>query len=147
MSFPASSMPGSQSAGALCQTAAIRQRMLNYLQRLILICDLTHQPADSFSSFITPVETFTSPGDLTEQNLLPVLLPDLQYIDFTSDCQPNFSVFCLRSTFSVQIPHLKFFLCLTSLIFLRDILTFVIQLLSFCQADLHFGKAALEINT
>ena len=146
MSFPASSMPGSQSAGALCQTAAIRQRMLNYLQRLILICDLTHQPADSFSSFITPVETFTSPGDLTEQNLLPVLSPIFQYIGFVSDCQLDFSVFCLRSTFSVQIPHLKFFLCLTSLIFLRDILTFVIQFLSSCHSDLHFHQAVLKIH-
>ena len=82
---------------ALRLTAAIRQRMLNYLQRLILICDLTHQPADSFSSFITPVETFTSPGDLTEQILLPVLSPIFQYIVFVSDCQPNFSVFAFLS--------------------------------------------------
>ena len=41
MSFPASSMPGSQSAGALSQTAAIRQRLLNYLQRLYLFLHLT----------------------------------------------------------------------------------------------------------
>ena len=34
-------MPGSQSVGALSQTAAIRQRLLNYLQRLYLFLYLT----------------------------------------------------------------------------------------------------------
>ena len=34
-------MPGPQSAGALRQTAAIRQRLLNYLQRLYLGLHLT----------------------------------------------------------------------------------------------------------
>lgn len=42
-------------------TAATRQRKLNYLQRLILSCDLTHLPADSFTRFQAPVETSTSP--------------------------------------------------------------------------------------
>ena len=57
-------MPGSGAAGGSGRTAAaIKQpAVLNYLQRLFLICDLTHQPADSFSSFQTPVETFTTPG-------------------------------------------------------------------------------------
>ena len=77
MSFPASSMPGMQGAGALQRTAAIRQRVLNYLQRLFLICDLTHQPADSFSRFITPVETFTTPWKLLEK----------YYTWFCPDCQ------------------------------------------------------------
>ena len=42
VSFPTQSMPESQCVGALSQTAAIRQRMLNFLQRLFLICHLTH---------------------------------------------------------------------------------------------------------
>jgi len=54
-------MPGSQSAGALCQTAAIRQRLLNYLQRLILILHLNAVPSNGCLNFKTPVETFTSP--------------------------------------------------------------------------------------
>ena len=49
------------------QPAAIKQpAVLNYLQRLFLICDLTHLPADSFSSFKTPVETFTAPGSILQ---------------------------------------------------------------------------------
>ena len=56
-------MPGSGAAGGPGRTAAaIKQpAVLNYLQRLFLICDLTHQPADSFTSFKTPVETLTNP--------------------------------------------------------------------------------------
>lgn len=35
--------PGSEGVGAISQTAAIRQRMLNYyLQRLILMVEFTH---------------------------------------------------------------------------------------------------------
>lgn len=48
-------------AGLTGKTTAIRQRKLNYLQRLILSCDLTHLPADSFTRFQAPVETSTSP--------------------------------------------------------------------------------------
>lgn len=56
-------MPGSQSVGALGQTAALRLRMLNfYLQRLIFVCVFTwSQSTDSFSIFSRPVETSTSP--------------------------------------------------------------------------------------
>ena len=37
------------------------QRADNYCQRLYLGWDLTHRPADSFSGFTAPVETFTTP--------------------------------------------------------------------------------------
>ena len=37
------------------------QRADNYLQRLYLGWELTHRPADSFSGFTAPVETFTTP--------------------------------------------------------------------------------------
>ena len=51
---------------ALGQTAAIRQRMLNYLQRLNLIVEFDASRAARFSSFIFPVETFTGPCYLKE---------------------------------------------------------------------------------
>ena len=46
---------------ALGLTAAIRQRMLNYLQRLILILPFNPSHGDSFTSCMTPVETSTTP--------------------------------------------------------------------------------------
>jgi hypothetical protein len=46
---------------ALRLTAAIRLRMLNYLQRLILILPFNAPHADSFTSFMIPVETSTTP--------------------------------------------------------------------------------------
>lgn len=46
---------------ALRLTAAIRLRMLNCLQRLILILPFNASHADSFTSCIAPVETSTAP--------------------------------------------------------------------------------------
>ena len=59
--FPTKVDANRQAVGDLPVTAATRQRKLNYLQRLILSCDLTHLPADSFTRFQAPVETSTSP--------------------------------------------------------------------------------------
>ena len=57
---------------ALGQTAAIRQRMLNYLQRLILIVEFDASRATRFSSCMIPVETITSPCNifLRSKNIL-----------------------------------------------------------------------------
>lgn len=46
---------------ALRLTAAIKQRMLNYLQRLILILPFNPSRGDSFTSCMIPVETSTAP--------------------------------------------------------------------------------------
>ena len=54
-------MPESQRAGALSLTAAIRQRLLNYLQRLYLGLPFNPSHGDSFTSCMVPVETSTSP--------------------------------------------------------------------------------------
>ena len=54
-------MPGAQRAGALSLTAAIRQRLLNYLQRLYLGLPFNPSHGDSFTSCMVPVETSTSP--------------------------------------------------------------------------------------
>ena len=62
--------------GALSLTAAIRQRMLNYLQRLYLDLWFDAPPADSFSSYRTPVETLTSPDD-GKTNRYHLLLCDI----------------------------------------------------------------------
>ena len=48
---------------------------------------------------------------------------------------------------SIQILYFKFLLYLATLITLCDILTLVIELLTFCEADLHLCKTALEIDT
>ena len=50
---------------ALRLTAAIKLRMLNYLQRLILILPFDAPHADSFTSCMTPVETSTTPYWIT----------------------------------------------------------------------------------
>ena len=56
-------MPVIQAAGYPGRQAAIRQPVLNYLQRLILSWTFYVVPAtDSFSIFSEPVETITTPG-------------------------------------------------------------------------------------
>ena len=85
-------MPGSQSVGALSQTAAIRQRLLNYLQRLFLDLRFDASPADSFSSFKAPVETFTTPELLLSSN----------YMIFSDLCQYLFLYLLLRTQNSAQ---------------------------------------------
>ncbi len=57
---------------ALRLTAAIKLRMLNYLQRLILILPFDAPHADSFTSCMTPVETSTTPYWITVTQ--PVIL-------------------------------------------------------------------------
>lgn len=54
-------MPGSQSVSALRLTAAIKQRLLNYLQRLYLGLPFNALHTDSFTSCMAPVETSTAP--------------------------------------------------------------------------------------
>lgn len=54
--------------------------MLNYLQRLNLICDLTHLPAARFTSCKIPVETFTSPQNTSYHDTTEVVL--LQVVPF-----------------------------------------------------------------
>ena len=53
-------IPKCRCSGSDC--CQIRQRMLNYLQRLILIVEFDASRATRFSSFMIPVETITSPG-------------------------------------------------------------------------------------
>ena len=48
---------------------------------------------------------------------------------------------------SIQILYFKFLLYLATLITFCDILTLVIELLTFCEADLHLCKTTLEIDT
>ena len=52
-------IPKCRCSGSDC--CQIRQRMLNYLQRLILILEFDASRATRFSSFMIPVETITSP--------------------------------------------------------------------------------------
>ena len=52
-------VPKCRCSGSDC--CQIRQRMLNYLQRLILIVEFDASRATRFSSFMIPVETITSP--------------------------------------------------------------------------------------
>ena len=54
-------MPGSQAVSNPGQTAAIKRRVLNYLQRLYLGLPFDPLHGDSFTSCMTPVETSTSP--------------------------------------------------------------------------------------
>ena len=46
----------------------------------------------------------------------------------------------------IEVFHLKIPLSLSALILLGNILTLIIQLLSFCQADLHLGETSLKVN-
>ena len=55
-------VPKCRCSGSDC--CQIRQRMLNYLQRLILIVEFDASRATRFSSFMIPVETITSSGGL-----------------------------------------------------------------------------------
>ena len=48
-----------------------------------------------------------------------------------------FYVFAICSRYSLQIPDLKFSLCLSLLIFLRDIIPLIIQLLTFGKSHFH----------
>ena len=61
MSFPAKVDALVCNAGITGKTAATRQRKLNYLQRLYLILPFNASHANSFTGFMIPVETFTTP--------------------------------------------------------------------------------------
>ena len=64
---------------ALRLTAAIKQRMLNYLQRLILILPFDASHADSFTSCMTPVETSTGPNIAVAVSSLPHPKEEVKY--------------------------------------------------------------------
>ena len=63
-------IPKCRCSGSDC--CQIRQRMLNYLQRLILIVEFDASRATRFSSCMIPVETITSPCNifLRSKNIL-----------------------------------------------------------------------------
>ncbi|MBR4086116.1 MAG: hypothetical protein IKK33_17755, partial [Lachnospiraceae bacterium] len=64
---------------ALGRTTAIRQRLLNYLQRLILILPFDALHTTRFSSCKTPVETFTTPCLKGAARFLLLSLATLSY--------------------------------------------------------------------
>ena len=57
--------------------SSIKLRMLNYLQRLILILPFNAPHADSFTSFMTPVETSTTPYWITATHSVVFIVTSL----------------------------------------------------------------------
>ena len=103
--------------------AALRLLMQNYLLRLYLNLRLSRSPADSFSSFKTPVETSTSP-----------YIIDV-YLKNTSVPKPVLNILDLKLT-------LRFSLKIT----FGNILSFIVQLFATGNSHFHLNLTIFQVN-